>query len=74
MRTRGVRGTGGKREEKAGGKELRCLVGSFGVSPYQMVRQLAGSIGDRHTKEKGEGGRRGEDGVKEEVFWTDGRG
>lgn len=47
----GVRGTGGKREGEAGGKELRCLVGSFGVSPYQMVRQ---SIGEREMKKKRE--------------------
>ena len=50
MWTMGVRGTGGKREGEAGGKELRCLVGSFGVSPYQMVRQ---SIGEREMKKKG---------------------
>lgn len=74
MRTMGVRGTGEKREEKAGGKELRCLVGSFGVSPYQMVRRLTGTIGKRHTKKKGEeGGRRGH-GVKEEDVWMDGKG
>ena len=37
---KGVRVTSEKREEEAGGKEVRCLVGSFGVSPYRVAREL----------------------------------
>ena len=58
-----------------GGREVRCLVGSFGVSftEWQGSGGLGPLIGPPHTKEKGQGGRRRGEGGKGGEFWTDGR-